>query len=101
MGPAYIYASKPRLTYKNRQMHKYPMMKEFTVKFSATIGKLKEGDWLQWLQEISMAFRAQRGWGYVHGSLTTPKGNTPKEVEWLAAHDKIVSALGTMVEAPL
>jgi len=77
------------------------MMKEFTVKFSATIGKLKEGDWLQWLQEISMALRAQRGWGYIDGSLTAPKTNTPKEDEWWAAQNQIVGALGTMVEASL
>jgi len=32
-------------------------------------------------------------------SLTTPKTNTPKEEEWWAAHNQIVSALGTMVEA--
>jgi len=48
-----------------------------------------------------MALRVQRGWGYIDGSLTTPKTNTPKEEEWLAAHNQIVSALGTMVEASL
>src|SRR5882724_13661148 len=48
-----------------------------------------------------MTLRAQRGWGYIDGSLTAPKNNTPKEEEWLAAHDQIVSALGTMVEASL
>ena len=48
-----------------------------------------------------MALRAQRGWGYIDGSLTAPKNNTHKEEEWLAAHNQIVSALGTMVEASL
>jgi len=48
-----------------------------------------------------MTLRAQRGWGYIDGSLTAPKTNTPKEEEWWAAHDQIVGALGTMVEASL
>ena len=61
-------------------------MKESSVKFSATIGKLKEGDWLQWSQEISMSLRAQKGWGYVDGSIPAPKANTPESIEWLAAH---------------
>ena len=76
-------------------------MKESSVKFSATISKLKEGDWLRWLREISMSLRAQRGWGYVDGSIPAPKANTPELIEWLAAHDQIVGALGTMVEASL
>ena len=77
------------------------MMKEFTIKFSATISKLKEGDWLQWLQEISMVLRAQRGWGYINKSLTAPRAGTPEETEWLSAHDQIVGALGTMVKSSL
>ena len=48
-----------------------------------------------------MALRAQRGWGYIDGSLTAPKTNTPEEEEWWEAHNQIVSALGTMVEASL
>jgi len=76
------------------------MMKEFSVKFSSTIGKLKEGDWLRWLREISMALRAQRGWGYVDGTNTAPKD--PSELlEWNAVHGQIMGALGTMVEASL
>ena len=76
-------------------------MKEFTIKFSATIGKLKEGYWLQWSQEISMALRVQREWEYVNRLLTTPRAGTPEETEWLSTHDQIVGALGTMVEASL
>src|SRR6266481_3989055 len=76
-------------------------MKEFCIKFSMTIGKLKEGDWIGWLQEISMALRAQRGWGYVDRSTTPLKSNTPEEKAWLAAHDQIAGALGTMAEALL
>src|SRR5882672_6216476 len=47
-----------------------------------------------------MALRAQRGWGYVDGTNTAPKD--PLELlEWNAAHDQIVGALRTMVEASL
>jgi len=49
---------------------------------------------------ISMALREQRGWGYMDGTNTAPKD--PLELlEWKAAHDQIVGALGTMVEASL
>ena len=48
-----------------------------------------------------MALRAQRVWGYVNRMITAPKDGTPDAKEWLAAHDQIVRALGTMVEAPL
>jgi len=49
------------------------MSKDFSVKFSSAIGKLKEGNWIRRLHEISMALRAQRGWGYVDGTTFTPK----------------------------
>ena len=48
-----------------------------------------------------MALRAQRGWGYIDGTITKPKDDTPENLEWLAAHNQIVSTIGTMVEAPL
>jgi len=71
----------------------FVMAKDFSIKFSSAIGKLKEGDWLRWSREISMALRAQRGWGYVDGTTTAPD---PLELsEWNAAHDQIVGALGT------
>jgi len=76
------------------------MMKDFSVKFSSTIGGLKEGDWLRWSHEISMALRAQRGWGYIDGTTIAPK-DMPELSEWNATHDQIVGALGTMVEASL
>ena len=76
------------------------MMKDFSVKFSSTIGKLKEGDWLRWSHKISMALRAQRGWGYIDGTITTPKDMLELS-EQNAAHDQILGALGTMVEASL
>jgi len=76
------------------------MTKDFSVKFSSAIGKLKEGDWLRWLCEISMALRAQRGWGYMDGTVTAPK-DALELSEWNAAHDQIVGALRTMVEASL
>ena len=47
-GPQVDILPKPRLTNKNIQTHKNLTMKEFTIKFSATIRKLKEGDWLLW-----------------------------------------------------
>src|SRR5882672_3293283 len=76
------------------------MAKDFSIKFSLAIGKLKEGDWLRWSREISMALRAQRGWGYMDGTTIAPKD--PLELsEWNAAHDQIVGALGTMVKASL
>ena len=46
------------------------MMRDFSIKFSSTISKLKEGDWLRWSCEISMALRAQRVWGYVDSTIT-------------------------------
>ena len=48
-----------------------------------------------------MSLRVQRGWGYIDGSIPAPKANTPDLIEWLAAHNQIVGALGTMVEASL
>jgi len=48
-------------------------MRDFSIKFSSTIGKLKEGDWLRWLHEISMELRAQRGCGYVDGTITAER----------------------------
>src|SRR5882724_5878430 len=76
------------------------MMKDFSIKFSSTIGKLNEGDWLQWSHEISMALRAQRGWGYVDSTMSTLK-DTLELSEWNAAYDKVIGALGMMVEASL
>jgi len=75
-------------------------MKDFSIKFSSTIGKLKEGNWLRWLHEISMDLRAQRGWGYVDGTTTALK-DTLGLSEWDAAHDQIIGSLRTMVEASL
>ena len=39
--------------------------------------------------------------GYINGSIAAPKANTPDLIKWLAAHNQIVGALGTMVEASL
>jgi len=76
------------------------MLKDFSIKFSSTIGKLKEGDWLRWFHKISMALRAQRGWGYVDGITVVPK-DTQGLSEWNATNDQIMSTLGTMVKASL
>src|SRR5882724_10993333 len=76
------------------------MSKDFSINFSFTIGKLKEGEWLRWLHKISMALRAQRGWGYVDGITVVPK-DTQGLSKWNATNDQIVCALGTMVEASL
>jgi len=76
------------------------MTKDFSMKFSSTIGKLKEGDWLRWSCKISMALRVERGWGYVDGTTTAPK-DALEFSAWNAAHNQIVGVLGTMVEAPL
>ena len=76
------------------------MLKDFSIKFSSTIGKLKEGDWLRWFHKISMALRAQRGWGSVDGTTVVPK-DTQGLSEWNATNDQIMSTLGTMVKASL
>jgi len=76
------------------------MTKDFSMKFSSAIGKLKEGDWLRWSREISMALKVQRAWGYVDGTIVAPK-DASELSEWEAAHDQIVGALGMMVEASL
>ena len=68
------------------------MAKDFSVKFSSTIHKLKEGDWLRQLHEISMAPRAQRGWGYVDATTIVPKDMLELS-KWNATHDQIVGAL--------
>ena len=51
------------------------------------------------VMQDQQGLRAQRGWGYVNGTNTSPK-DPSKLSEWNAAHDQIVG-IGTMVEALL
>jgi hypothetical protein len=77
------------------------MTRDFNVKFSSTIGKLKEGEWMKWSREVGMSLRAQHAWGYIDGTQVVPKEGTAEKLEYLAEHDQIVGALGTIVEASL
>jgi hypothetical protein len=77
------------------------MSRVLNIKFLSSIVKLKEGDWLCWSREVTMALRSQRGWTYVNGMEVEPAAESPERAEWLAAHDQIVGALGTVVEPTL
>jgi hypothetical protein len=48
-----------------------------------------------------MTLRAQKAWKYVVGTIPEPKDRTAKKTEWLEAHDLIIGAMGTIVEAHL
>jgi hypothetical protein len=77
------------------------MARDFNVKFSLTIRKLKEGKWMKWPREVRMLLRAQHAWSYINGMQITSKDGTTKKTESLAAHNQIVSALSIIIEISL
>jgi len=70
------------------------MAKEFSVKFPSSISKLKEGDWLRWSHEISVALRAQRLG--LHGWYRYCTQRCTGVVGVKTAHDQIVGALALL-----
>ena len=76
------------------------MSHDFSVKFSSSITKLKDGKWVCWSQEAGMALRQQRAWRFVDGTEKELTAITEK-TEWLATNEQIVGALGTIVEPAL
>ena len=78
----------------------YDMSHNFSVKFSSSIAKLKNGKWVHWSQEVSMALHQQRAWKFMDSMEQEPT-LANKKMEWLATNDQIVGALGTIVEPAL
>ncbi|HEV7737688.1 MAG TPA: hypothetical protein VGO47_10005, partial [Chlamydiales bacterium] len=76
------------------------MSSEFKIKTNNKIEKLREGGWNRWSREVKMSLRAQGAWKYVTGTAIEPKDATAKEL-WSDINDKIVGAIGAIVDVSL
>ncbi|HEV7735942.1 MAG TPA: hypothetical protein VGO47_01030, partial [Chlamydiales bacterium] len=70
------------------------------IKTNTRIETLTEGGWNKWSREVKMNLRAQGAWKYVTGTVVEPKEDTA-QLLWTDINDKIVGALGAIVDTSL
>lgn len=64
------------------------------------IEKLTEGKWISWSRSVRMSLCAQGIHKYIDGTSSEPSDEKEK-ARWLEINDKIVGALGLIVDTPL